>query len=112
MIRLTSASTETTIIVMVQITLSTGRKLAQKRKLFKRMAEILAEKSGPASAESHRQSGGSCVGELVIRQRRSAIYVVRSYSARLSAVVVPRVPRAPWERCPEFRANPRNGPKP
>jgi 4-oxalocrotonate tautomerase len=33
-------------IVMVQITLSTGRKLAQKRKLFKRMAEILAEKPG------------------------------------------------------------------
>jgi 4-oxalocrotonate tautomerase len=32
--------------VMVQITLSTGRKLAQKRKLFKRMAEILAEKPG------------------------------------------------------------------
>jgi phenylpyruvate tautomerase PptA (4-oxalocrotonate tautomerase family) len=30
-------------IVMVQITLSTGRKLAQKRQLFKRMAEILAE---------------------------------------------------------------------
>ena len=33
-------------IVMVQITLSTGRKLAQKRKLLKRMAEILAEKPG------------------------------------------------------------------
>jgi phenylpyruvate tautomerase PptA (4-oxalocrotonate tautomerase family) len=33
-------------IVMVQITLSTGRKLAQKRKLFQRMAEILAEKPG------------------------------------------------------------------
>ena len=33
-------------IVMVQITLSTGRKLAQKRKLFKRMAEILAENPG------------------------------------------------------------------
>jgi 4-oxalocrotonate tautomerase len=33
-------------LVMVQITLSTGRKLAQKRKLFKRMAEILAEKPG------------------------------------------------------------------
>jgi len=33
-------------IVMVQITLSTGRKLAQKRKLIKRMAEILAEKPG------------------------------------------------------------------
>jgi 4-oxalocrotonate tautomerase len=33
-------------IVMVQITLSTGRKLAQKRKLFKRMSEILAEKPG------------------------------------------------------------------
>jgi 4-oxalocrotonate tautomerase len=32
--------------VMVQITLSTGRKLAQKRKLFKRMAEILAENPG------------------------------------------------------------------
>ncbi|MGB8730972.1 MAG: tautomerase family protein [Candidatus Sulfotelmatobacter sp.] len=30
-------------IVMVQITLSTGRKLAQKRKLMKRMAEILQE---------------------------------------------------------------------
>ncbi len=30
-------------IVMVQITLSAGRKLAQKRKLFRRMAEILAE---------------------------------------------------------------------
>ena len=30
-------------IVMVQIPLSTGRKLAQKRQLFKRMAEILAE---------------------------------------------------------------------
>jgi 4-oxalocrotonate tautomerase len=33
-------------IVMVQITLSTGRKLAQKRKLFQRMAEILAENPG------------------------------------------------------------------
>jgi 4-oxalocrotonate tautomerase len=33
-------------IVMVQITLSTGRKLAQKRQLFKRMAEILAESPG------------------------------------------------------------------
>ncbi|MGD1021358.1 MAG: tautomerase family protein [Candidatus Sulfotelmatobacter sp.] len=33
-------------IVMVQITLSTGRKLAQKRKLMKRMAEILQENPG------------------------------------------------------------------
>jgi len=33
-------------IVMVQITLSTGRKLAQKRKLMKRMAEILQESPG------------------------------------------------------------------
>jgi 4-oxalocrotonate tautomerase len=33
-------------IVMVQITLSTGRKLAQKRQLFRRMAEILAENPG------------------------------------------------------------------
>lgn len=33
-------------IVIVQITLSAGRKLAQKRKLFERMAEILAEKPG------------------------------------------------------------------
>jgi 4-oxalocrotonate tautomerase len=33
-------------IVMVQITLSTGRKIAQKRQLFKRMAEILAENPG------------------------------------------------------------------
>jgi 4-oxalocrotonate tautomerase len=33
-------------IVMVQITLSTGRKLAQKRKLMKRMAEILEENPG------------------------------------------------------------------
>lgn len=33
-------------IVMVQITLSAGRKLAQKRQLFKRMAEILAENPG------------------------------------------------------------------
>ena len=33
-------------IVIVQITLSTGRKLAQKRKLFKRMAELLAENPG------------------------------------------------------------------
>ena len=33
-------------IVMVQITLSTGRKLAQKRKLLKHMAEILAENPG------------------------------------------------------------------
>jgi 4-oxalocrotonate tautomerase len=33
-------------IVMVQITLSTGRKLAQKRKLMKRMAEILQEDPG------------------------------------------------------------------
>jgi 4-oxalocrotonate tautomerase len=33
-------------IVIVQITLSTGRKLAQKRKLFKRMAEILGENPG------------------------------------------------------------------
>ena len=33
-------------IVMVQITLSTGRKLAQKKLLFKRMAEILKENPG------------------------------------------------------------------
>ena len=33
-------------IVMVQITLSTGRKPPQKRKLFQRMAEILAENPG------------------------------------------------------------------
>ncbi len=33
-------------IVMVQITLSTGRKLAQKRKLIERMSEILAENPG------------------------------------------------------------------
>jgi 4-oxalocrotonate tautomerase len=33
-------------IVMVQITLSTGRKPPQKRRLFKRMAEILAENPG------------------------------------------------------------------
>jgi 4-oxalocrotonate tautomerase len=33
-------------IVIVQITLSTGRKLAQKRKLFKRMTELLAENPG------------------------------------------------------------------
>ena len=32
--------------MMVQITLSTGRKLAQKRKLYKRMAELLAENPG------------------------------------------------------------------
>jgi 4-oxalocrotonate tautomerase len=33
-------------IVMVQITMSFGRKPQQKRKLFKRMAEILAESPG------------------------------------------------------------------
>jgi phenylpyruvate tautomerase PptA (4-oxalocrotonate tautomerase family) len=33
-------------IVIVQITLSTGRKLAQKRKLFKRLAELLSENPG------------------------------------------------------------------
>ena len=33
-------------IVMVQITLSAGRKLGQKRKLFKRITEILAENPG------------------------------------------------------------------
>jgi 4-oxalocrotonate tautomerase len=33
-------------IVMVQITLSTGRKLDQKRKLFQRMAELLAKNPG------------------------------------------------------------------
>jgi len=33
-------------IVIVQITLSTGRKLAQKRKLFQRISEILAENPG------------------------------------------------------------------
>jgi 4-oxalocrotonate tautomerase len=33
-------------IVIVQITLSTGRKLAQKRKLYQRMAEILAKNAG------------------------------------------------------------------
>ena len=33
-------------VVLVQITLSAGRKLAQKKLLFKRMAEILAEKPG------------------------------------------------------------------
>lgn len=38
-------------IVMVQITLSAGRKLAQKRQLFKRMAEILAENPGLRSPD-------------------------------------------------------------
>jgi phenylpyruvate tautomerase PptA (4-oxalocrotonate tautomerase family) len=38
--------TEHPDIVMVQITLSTGRKLAQKRRLMKRMAQILAEDPG------------------------------------------------------------------
>ncbi len=33
-------------VVFVQITLSAGRKPQQKRKLFKRMAEILAESPG------------------------------------------------------------------
>ncbi len=33
-------------IVLVQITLSTGRKPGQKKKLFQRMAEILREKPG------------------------------------------------------------------
>jgi 4-oxalocrotonate tautomerase len=33
-------------IVIVQITLSAGRKLAQKRKLFRRMAELLGENPG------------------------------------------------------------------
>jgi phenylpyruvate tautomerase PptA (4-oxalocrotonate tautomerase family) len=33
-------------IVIVQITLSTGRKLAQKRKLYQRMAEILSKNAG------------------------------------------------------------------
>jgi 4-oxalocrotonate tautomerase len=33
-------------ILIVQITLSTGRKLAQKRKLYQRIAEILAERPG------------------------------------------------------------------
>jgi 4-oxalocrotonate tautomerase len=33
-------------IVIVQITLSTGRKLAQKRKLYQRMAEILGKNAG------------------------------------------------------------------
>src|SRR6266481_3452226 len=33
-------------IVLVQITLSTGRKPAQKRALFKRMAELLAKSPG------------------------------------------------------------------
>jgi phenylpyruvate tautomerase PptA (4-oxalocrotonate tautomerase family) len=33
-------------IVIVQITLSAGRKLAQKRKLYRRMTEILAENPG------------------------------------------------------------------
>ncbi len=38
-------------VVFVQITLSTGRKLAQKKKLFQRMAEILAESPGLRSQE-------------------------------------------------------------
>ena len=33
-------------VVLVQITLSTGRKLAQKKKMFQRMVEILAEDPG------------------------------------------------------------------
>lgn len=33
-------------IVFVQITLSTGRKLAQKRKLFKKITELLSENPG------------------------------------------------------------------
>ena len=38
-------------VVLVQITLSAGRKPQQKRKLFKRMAEILAEAPGLKSAD-------------------------------------------------------------
>jgi 4-oxalocrotonate tautomerase len=33
-------------VILVQITLSTGRKPAQKRKLYQRMSEILVEKPG------------------------------------------------------------------
>jgi 4-oxalocrotonate tautomerase len=43
--------TRTDDIVMVQITMSTGRKLAQKRKLIKRMAEILQENPGLKPAD-------------------------------------------------------------
>jgi 4-oxalocrotonate tautomerase len=38
-------------IVLVQITLSAGRKPGQKRKLFQRMAEILAKNSGLRSED-------------------------------------------------------------
>ncbi|MGA8272866.1 MAG: tautomerase family protein [Candidatus Sulfotelmatobacter sp.] len=38
-------------IVIVQITLSTGRRLAQKRKLFQRISEILAENPGVRSQD-------------------------------------------------------------
>ena len=38
-------------IVIVQITMSTGRKPPQKRKLFQRMAEILAENPGVRSED-------------------------------------------------------------
>jgi phenylpyruvate tautomerase PptA (4-oxalocrotonate tautomerase family) len=40
------ASSAPTKIVLVQITMSTGRKPQQKRKLFQRVAEILAESPG------------------------------------------------------------------
>jgi 4-oxalocrotonate tautomerase len=43
--------TRTDDIVIVQITMSTGRKLAQKRKLIQRMAEILQENPGLKPAD-------------------------------------------------------------
>jgi len=64
-------------IVLVQITLSTGRKPAQKRETLSAHEPDPGGESRLAPAGSDDQSGGSCVGELVVRQRRIAVHGMR-----------------------------------
>ena len=60
--------------VLVQITLSVGRKPQQKRKFFQRLAQNPRGIAWTAAAGSHDRAGGDGLGKLVIRKRRSPIH--------------------------------------
>ncbi len=62
-------------VVLVQITLSAGRKPKQKRDFFARAAELLAQDPGlkPRNLAQPRRSR---LGELVLRRRQVTVYGV------------------------------------
>ena len=65
-------------LVIIQITLSSGRTLEQKRALYRRIADNLGAARGPASGGRMDQPGRGGEGELVFRQRRGFVRGGRS----------------------------------